>query len=427
MSFRRAAFLICFQASLSIAAGAQTGSIRCGGLLDVRSGQIAKDQVVSFENGVITNVAAADSHRLSSGSEPIDLSQLTCLPGLIDAHTHLLNNPGDTGYSGLGISVPRAEIYGVRNAQRTLLAGFTTVRNVDAPGFGDVALRDGINVGDVLGPRILASGPALSITGGHNDQNLLAPEYHYSADGVANGIEGVIVKVRENIKYGADVIKVMAAGGVMSQGDDPRSEQYSIEEMRAIVETAHGLGRKVAAHAHGERGIRDAILAGADSVEHASYINVDDIKLMKERGTYLVPTLYLGDWLPDNYKGLRITDNMIDKAKQVIPAARANLSRALQEGVQVAFGTDAGVYPHGLNAREFAVLVRMGMSPLKAIQAATLNAADLLGWADKVGVLERNHYADIIAVAGDPLSDIRTLEDVKFVMKGGTVVRNNMR
>ena len=420
MSFRRAAFLICFQASLSIAAGAQTGSIRCGGLLDVRSGQIAKDQVVSFENGVITNVAAADSHRLSSGSEPIDLSQLTCLPGLTAA----------SGRSaGVGDPKTFGEIYayGVRNAQRTLLAGFTTVRNVDAPGFGDVALRDGINVGDVLGPRILASGPALSITGGHNDQNLLAPEYHYSADGVANGIEGVIVKVRENIKYGADVIKVMATGGVMSQGDDPRSEQYSIEEMRAIVETAHGLGRKVAAHAHGERGIRDAILAGVDSVEHASYINVDDIKLMKERGTYLVPTLYLGDWLPDNYKGLRITDNMIDKAKQVIPAARANLSRALQEGVQVAFGTDAGVYPHGLNAREFAVLVRMGMSPLKAIQAATLNAADLLGWADKVGVLERNHYADIIAVAGDPLSDIRTLEDVKFVMKGGTVVRNNMR
>src|SRR5208337_5473242 len=228
----------------------------------------------------------------------------------------------------------------------------------------------------------------------------------------------------ENIKYGSDVIKFCATGGVLSQGDNPESEQYSPEEMRAIVATAHGLGRKTAAHAHGALGIRDAVLAGVDSIEHGSFINEEDIQLMKERGTYLVPTLYLGDWLLENYQKLGLTDDMVDKAKYVLPAARQNVARAFREGVKVAFGTDAAVYPHGLNAHEFAVMVKLGLTPLQAIQAATINGADLLGWSGKVGTLEPGAWADMIAVDGDPVKDVTTLERVKFVMKGGEVVKN---
>jgi imidazolonepropionase-like amidohydrolase len=234
----------------------------------------------------------------------------------------------------------------------------------------------------------------------------------------------VIAKVRQNVKYGADVIKFMATGGVLSEGDNPALEQYSPEEMRGIVETAHGLGRKVAAHAHGALGIRDAVLAGVDSIEHGSYINEEDIGLMKQRGTYLVPTLYLEDWVLENYQKMGLTENMLAKARTVIPAARGNEERAIREGVKVAFGTDAAVYPHGLNAHEFAVMVKVGMTPLAAIQAATISAADLIGWSDRVGVLESGKFADLIAVDGDPLQDVTTLERVRFVMKAGQVVRS---
>jgi imidazolonepropionase-like amidohydrolase len=273
---------------------------------------------------------------------------------------------------------------------------------------------------------MVVSGPALSITGGHNDQNLLAPEFRYRMDGVADGVDGVKAKVRENIKYGADVIKVMATGGVMSEGDSPGAEQYGPDELRTIVETAHGLGRKVAAHAHGTSGIKDATLAGVDSIEHGSYIDAEGIRLMKARGTYLVPTLYVGDWLFESYAQLGLTQNMIDKLKAVIPQAREHVARAFAEHVKVAFGTDAGVYPHGLNAREFAVMVKLGMTPLAAIQSATINAADLLGWGDKVGAIEPGHYADLIAIEGDPVANVRLLENVKFVMKGGLVYRDEV-
>lgn len=232
-------------------------------------------------------------------------------------------------------------------------------------------------------------------------------------------------KVRENIKYGADVIKVMATGGVVSQGDDPALGQYSPEELKAIVETAHGLGRKVAAHAHAEVGIKNAILAGVDSIEHGSYITDEDIKLMKEHGTYLVPTVYLEDWVIENMQTLGWTSNMMEKARTVIPNAHRNLSHAFESDLKVALGTDAGVYPHGLNGHEFGKMVEMGLTPLQTIQAETVNAADLLGgWADKVGTIEPRKWADIVAVDGDPLKDVHTLEHVKFVMKGGEIVKN---
>src|SRR5579863_1856924 len=400
-------------------------AVKAGRVLDVSSGQYRENQIILIVDGRNQEIGpAADlAARVPAGAATIDLSHSTVLPGLIDAHTHLTFDPGSTGYRGLSISAPREALIGARNARVTLEAGFTTVRNVGAGGYSDIALRDAIDAGDVPGPRIDASGPALGITGGHCDNNLLAPEFHASSDGVANGVPAVMAKVRENIKYGAGVIKFCATGGVLSKGDSPELEQYSPEEMRAIIQEAHRLGRKVAAHAHGAQGIKDAVEAGVDSIEHGSFINEEDIQLMKQHGTYLVPTLYLSDWFMENYKSLGLTDDMVAKAKYVMPAARQNIGRAFREGVKVAFGTDSAVYPHGLNAHEFAVMVKLGLTPLQAIQAATINAADLLGWSDRVGSLEPGHFADLIAVDGDPLQDVTALEQVKFVMKGGEVVK----
>jgi imidazolonepropionase-like amidohydrolase len=400
-------------------------AVKAGKILDVRTGHYLTDEIIWIEGERIKAIGkAADiSRQLPAGTKFIDLSDATVLPGLIDCHTHLTYAPYLQGLAGVRVSFPREALLGARNARVTLEAGFTTVRNVGAGGYSDIALRDAIKAGDVPGPRMLVSGPALSITGGHGDENLLAPQFNYSSDGVADGQE-VIHRVRENIKYGADLIKFMATGGVLSEGDDPALEQFSPEEMREIVETAHGLGRKVAAHAHGALGIKNAVLAGVDSIEHGSYINEEDIQLMKEHGTYLVPTLYLGDWLLENYASLGLTPNMIEKAKVVLPLARQNAAHAFQEGVKVAFGTDAAVYPHGLNAREFAVMVKLGLTPLQSIQAATVNAADLVGWQDRMGSLEPGKYADLIAVQGDPLADVRVLEKVRFVMKGGEVIKN---
>jgi imidazolonepropionase-like amidohydrolase len=253
---------------------------------------------------------------------------------------------------------------------------------------------------------------------------MLPFEYHAVEDGVADGIAAVQHKVRENIKYGSDLIKVCATGGVLSLGDNPQASQYTLEEMKAIVTDAHRLGRKVAAHAHGAEGIRWAAEAGVDSIEHGSYIDDAAIAVMKERGTYLVPTLYLGDWMIENAGLTRLPAPLLVKAQTVIPAARKNIAHAFASGVKVALGTDAAVYPHGMNAHEFAVMVRLGMTPLQAIQAATVNAADLLGWPGKVGTLEPGAWADVIAVDGDPVKDVTSLERVKFVMKGGEVVKN---
>ena len=397
--------------------------VRAGKLLDVRTGKTLTNQAILIEDGKIVSIGPDSGATADANVKVIDLSSKTVLPGLIDAHTHLTFNPR-FGYDTLAISVPREALIGAKNARVTLLAGFTSVRNVGANAFSDVALRDAINAGDVPGPRIDASGPALGITGGHCDNNLLPYEYHATEIGVADGVENVQHKVREVIKYGADVIKVCATGGVLSLGDDPQHSQYTQAELAAIVADAHRLGRKVAAHAHGAEGIRWAAEAGIDSIEHGSYIDDAAIAAMKQHGTYLVPTLYLGDWFLENAPKTGVPPQMLAKAQAVLPAARKNIAHAFASGVKVGFGTDAAVYPHGLNAREFAVMVKLGLTPLQSIQAATVNDADLLGWSDKVGVIEPNHYADIIAVDGDPLQDVTTLERVKFVMKGGVVYKN---
>jgi len=402
-------------------AAQKTTVIHAGHLLNVRSGATLSSQTIVIQGDKVVSVGA--DAQAPAGATVIDLSNATVLPGLIDAHTHLTMTP-NFGPSRLMISIPREALYGARNARVTLEAGFTTVRNVGASGFTDVALRDAINAGDVPGPRMLVSGPMLSITGGHCDNNLLPFEYHATNEGVADGIEAVQHKTREIIKYGADLIKVCATGGVLSHGDNPQASQYTLEEMKAIVADAHRLGRKVAAHAHGAQGILWATEAGVDSIEHGSYIDDAATAEMKKHGTYLVPTLYLGDWFLENAEKIGTPPELIAKAREVTPAARKNVARAFAAGVKVGFGTDAAVYPHGLNAHEFAVMVKLGLAPLQAIQSATINDADLLGWPDKVGTIEPGKWADIIAVDEDPLADVTTLERVKFVMKGGEVVKN---
>ena len=418
-----AAGLLTVVALAATAGGQQSPNqvvIRAGHLLDVRTGKLLANQTIVVEGERIVSIGAA----APAGAKVIDLPSATVLPGMIDVHTHLTMDPEDLGLRGLTISVPRQALKGAKNARATLLAGFTTVRNVAAEGYSDVALRDAINAGDVPGPRMLVSGPALGITGGHCDNNLLPASYHAEGDGVADGVAAVQRKVRENIKYGSDLIKICATGGVMSRGDDPRHSQYTMEELKAIVADAHRLGRRVAAHAHGAEGIRWASEAGVDSIEHGSYLDEAGIATLKKNGTYLVPTLMLEDWLLENMERIHLPEYAQQKARTIFSIAQNNMARAFAGGVKVAMGTDAAVYPHGLNARELAVYVKLGMTPMDAIRTATVNAADLLGWSDRAGSLEPGKYADIVAVDGDPLQDITALQRVKFVMKGGIVYKN---
>ena len=398
--------------------------IHAGRLLDVKSGRWLADKNIFIEGDTIARIEPGDAE-VPSDWKVIDLTKAAVLPGLIDCHIHLTISPSSFGYELLGVSEARQTLTGASNARKTLLAGFTTARNVGAWGFTDVALRDAINAGDVPGPRLLVSGMPLSATGGHFDNKLLPWEYHASFASVADGVEGVQHMVREDVKYGADLIKFMASGGVLTKGDDPQIPEYSLEEMKMIVSEAHRLRRKVAVHAHGSQAILWATEAGADSIEHGSFINDEDIAAMKQHGTYLVPTLYTGDFLLENMQALHLPPFLVAKAQEVLPSAKKNVSHAFQSGVKIAFGTDAGVYPHGLNAREFNSMVQAGLSALAVIKAATVNAADLLGWSNRVGGIEPGKWADIIAVDGDPLQDVRTLENVKFVMKGGQVYKND--
>jgi len=396
--------------------------IRAGHIVDVHTGNEPANQTIVVTGDRITSIAPTSSTPKQPGDTEIDLRSLTVLPGLIDVHTHLTDDNNCDPDHALSTSVAMSALIGAHNAKVTLEAGFTTVRNVGAVGYADVDLRDAISAGLVEGPHMQVSGPPLGITGGHCDDNLLPFSYHQTAEGVADGVEAVQHRVRETIKYGADLIKICATGGVLSRGDDPQAAQYTLEEMKAIVADAHRLGRKVAAHAHGSQGILWATEAGVDSIEHGSYMNDEDIAALKQHGTYFVPTAYLVDWMQQNG---HLPAFYAQKMKDVSVVEKANAKKAIAAGVKVALGTDAAVYPHGLNAHELDVYVnQFGMSPLAALQTGTLNAADLMGWTDKTGSLETGKWADVIAVSGDPLKDVRILQHVTFVMKSGVVYKN---
>lgn len=400
-------------------------AVKAARLIDGVSDRALSPAVVLIENGRIVAVGPALS--VPADARLIDLGGATLLPGLIDVHEHLTSIPENSGYNALAVSIPREALHGAASARKTLDAGFTSVRNVHASGYADVALRDAIQAGEIPGPRLLVSGPALGITGGHCDTNLLPAEYRFKEVGVADGPWEARAKVREVVKYGADLIKLCASGGVLSKGDQPGTPQYTPEEMKAIADEAHRLGRKVAAHAHGTQSIHEAILAGADSIEHASLIDDEGVRLAKEHGVFLVMDIYNDDFILQQGLKVGMLPESIEKEKQIGRLQRENFQRAVQGGARMAFGTDGGVYPHGDNAKQFAYMVQYGMTPMQAIQAATANAAELMGWRDRVGSIEPGKYADLVAVAGDPLADIRALEKVGFVMKGGEVVKNTLR
>ncbi|WP_440056001.1 Xaa-Pro dipeptidase [Pseudoalteromonas sp. T1lg65] len=402
---------------------AQTTVLNADAALDVTTGKMISPATVIIENDKIVSVSKSNRKSYPKDATVIDLSDHTLLPGLFDMHVHLTFDANAHGYKRLQLTAPRSAITGVVNAKRTLEAGFTSVRNLGAGGYADIALRDAISDGDVPGPRIFASGPALGITGGHCDNNLFTHEHKVVADGVADGPWQVRKKVRENIKYGVNVIKFCATGGVMSKGTKVGAQQYSFEEMSAIVDEAHMRGVVVAAHAHGTNGIKTAIKAGVDSVEHASFLDDEAIQLAKRNGTVLSMDIYTTEYILGEGEKAGILPESLDKERQVGGIQRESFRKAVKAGVNMVFGSDAGVYPHGDNGKQFSRMVQFGMSELQAVQAATINAATLLKQQTQLGSLEAGKFADIIAVQGNPLEDITLLENVGFVMKNGKVVK----
>jgi len=390
-------------------------------MVDVVSGELISKPVITIEGGRITNVQSGGAYELSG--DFIDLRGLTILPGMIDMHVHLTSSSEQHGYKRLANSQTRAALKGVKHAKDTLMAGVTTVRNLGAGGFIDVALRDTINAGEIDGPRMFVSGPSLGITGGHCDNNLLPPEYRASSDGVADGPWEVAKKLRRNIKYGADLIKICATGGVLSKGTKVGVQQYSLEEMQMVVNEAHRRGVIVAAHAHGTSGIYAAIEAGVDSVEHASFIDDAGIKLAKKKGTYLSMDIYVTEFILGEGAKAGILEESLAKERKTGALQRENFSKAVRAGVKMVMGTDAGVYPHGDNLKQLSRMVEFGMTPVQALQAASINAATLLKKEGDIGSINVGAYADIIAVKGNPLENISVLENVLFVMKGGAVVK----
>jgi imidazolonepropionase-like amidohydrolase len=412
-----AALALLATAPLSAQAPAPSPTVvRAARMLDVATGRMVANPVVVVENG---RIAAVNPATVPAGAQTIELGDVTLLPGLMDAHVHLTGEIDEHFADRPVRDLPAMEAFhAAANARKTLMAGFTTVRNVGSGGFTDVALDEAVEEGVVVGPDIVPAGHSLGITGGHCDVTGFAPgvvEQDYRT-GVADGADEAVKAVRYQIKHGADVIKICATAGVLSFEKSVGAQQFTDQEMRAIVEEAARHGIKVAAHAHGTEGIKAAVRAGVASIEHGSVLDDEAIRLMKERGTYLVPTTALRDLIPLD----KLPPPLRAKAESVFPLMRESLRRAIRAGVPIAFGTDAAVMPHGLNAREFAAMVELGMEPLQAVRTATVHAADLLDLDDR-GVIAPGKRADLVAVPGNPLEDIRVMEDVRFVMKGGTV------
>lgn len=404
-------------------ASADTVYIKAGKLMNPVNGEVSSNALITIENERVVSTKG-EYNDIPDGAKVLDLSSHFVLPGLMDMHTHVIGHLDNNFFAGYFQSPHRATIGGVVNAEKTLMAGFTTIRNVGAADFQDVALRDSINAGEVPGPRMAVSGPGLSITGGHGDNNSLNHEFSERSDGVSDGPWAVRTQVRKNVKYGVDLIKFTATGGVFSRGTIPGQTQYSLEEMQALVDEAHTHGRKVAAHAHGTEGIKRAITAGVDSVDHASYLDDEAIEMAKKNGTWFAMDIYNTEYTLAEGEANGIPEENINKDREVGIRQRESFSMAVKAGAKMVYATDSGVYPHGDNAKQFSRMVQFGMTPLQAIQSATIHSADLLGWQDKVGQIAPGYLADIIAVTGNPLEDVSVLEDVDFVMKGGVVYKS---
>ena len=391
--------------------------------VDVVNGKIVKNARIEIENERITKILSSSSDSIEEGDTLIDLRGHTLLPGMIDMHVHLTSSATEHGINRLMTSDARKALRGVKNAHKTLMSGVTSVRNLGAPNFIDVALRDAINDKEFIGPRMFVSGPSLQITGGHGDNNRLPHDIPTTTVGVVDGPWAGVQQVRENVKYSADVIKIKATGGVLSKGTKVGAPELSLEEMAAIVVEAKRRGVTVAAHAHGTQGIFDAIKAGVDSVEHASFIDDKGIQLAKEKGTYLSMDIYVTEYILGQGEAVGISEENLAKERSVGGLQRENFSKAVKAGVNMVFGTDAGVYPHGDNLKQLSRMVKFGMTPMQALQTASINGATLLGQQNNIGSLSVGTYADIIAVKGDPIKDISILENLSFVMKAGEQVK----
>lgn len=394
-------------------------------MIDVRTGQRVASPVVVVEDGIIVAAGREGTVEVPNGAERIDLGARTLLPGFIDMHTHLNGKATTQGYQRLGVSTGEKVINAIVNGQKTLDIGFTTVRNVGSGGYEITAVRDAINRGEIVGPRIFAATVSIGGTGGHcSDNNLLPPEEMAVGEGVADGPWALRAKVRQNIKYGADLIKICPTGGVLSKGTVPGIQQMTEEEIRAVVEEAHMRGLKVAAHAHGTAGIKAAIRAGVDSVEHASYLDDEAIALAKRNGTALSMDIYNTEYILGEGEKAGMLPESIEKERRVGTRQRQSFTDAVEAGAKVVFGSDSAVYPHGQNARQFSRMVKFGMTEIQAIQAATIVAGEVLGQEGRLGAIAKGYAADIVAAPGNPLSDISVLERVDFVMKDGKVHRH---
>ncbi|HMG15925.1 MAG TPA: amidohydrolase family protein [Saprospiraceae bacterium] len=419
-------FVLLIGTAFSSFAQSKLKAIKAGKLIDTERGIVLENQVILIDSNRIVDVGPNLS--IPKGAELIDLSNATVLPGLIDCHVHITNDPSNNYYedifrqTDIDIAI-KAHIY----AKRTLEAGFTMCRNVGASNLIDVSLRNAINSGSVIGPRLLVAAFPIGATGGHADLTGFNPsiDWKYNPDftGVADGVDEIRKRVRNNIKWGADWIKFMATAGVLSEEESVGAPQYSFEEMKALCDEAHLWGRKVCAHAHGTEGIKMAVRAGVSSVEHCSILDDEAIALIKEKGVFMVPTLYAVDYIIEQYAAKGYPAKIVDKAKKLQLLKWESFKHAIKAGVKMAYGTDAAVIPNGWNGRDFKYMVDAGMTPMQAIQSATMNAADLLDWESKIGSITKGKLADIVAVYGDPIKDIRLLEHVNFVMKDGVVYK----
>lgn len=404
-------------------------AVKAGKLIDTESGTLLKDIIILIENDIIKEVGK--NVVIPANAMVFDLTNSTVLPGLIDCHTHITYQAEDEYYEFFRKSIVDYAILAPINAKNTLEAGFTSIRDAGSENFLDVALEKAINRGKIPGPRMQVVGYYIGSTGSHGDLVGFSPMLDFKEPaemtGVADGVDAVRQKVRYMVKYGADAIKFGASAGVLSEEESYAAPQYTQEEMNAIVDEARMWGRKAFAHAHGTEAIKMAVRAGVASIEHGSLLDDEGIELMKKNGTYLVADIYNDDYIISEYKKLGYPETTIEKEKNVGLKQRQNFQKAVKAGVKIAFGTDAGIFPHGWNGKQFSYMVTWGMTPMQAIQAATTSASKLMGWENKIGSISVGKFADIIAVVGNPLDDIKILEDVKFVMKGGRIYKNEIK